>query len=268
VRAVLVTGASSGIGAACAQRLAANGWRVFAGVRNAGDAPPGTDEVLLDVTDDGQIRAAAEAVGDELNALVNNAGIALAAPLEFVPIEEVRNQLEVNVVGQVAVTQAFLPALRRTRGRVVFIGSIAGKSALPFLGPYAASKHAVEAIADSLRMELRPFGLAVSLVEPGSILTPIWTRSAARADDLLERVDGRVNELYGARIAAFRRIALKRGAAGAPADAVAQVVEQALTAERPRTRYLVGRDARIRAGFEKLPDRLRDRLYERALLRG
>jgi NAD(P)-dependent dehydrogenase (short-subunit alcohol dehydrogenase family) len=265
---VLVTGASSGIGAACAARLARNGWRVFAGVRKVGDAPVETEELLLDVTDEAQIRAAAESVGEELHALVNNAGIAVAAPLESVPLDALRKQLEVNVVGQVAVTQAFLPAVRRARGRIVFIGSIAGKSALPFLGAYAASKHAIEAIADSLRLELRPFGILVSLVEPGSIQTPIWTRSAARADGLLERMDGRVNELYGERIAAFRRIALKRGAAGAPADAVAQVVEQALTAERPRTRYLVGRDARIRAGFEKLPDRLRDRLYERALLRG
>jgi NAD(P)-dependent dehydrogenase (short-subunit alcohol dehydrogenase family) len=268
LKSVLVTGASSGIGAACAQRLARNGWRVFAGVRNKGDAPAGTEELLLDVTDAGQIRAAAEAVGDELHGLVNNAGIALAAPLESVPIDELRNQLEVNVVGQVAVTQAVLPAIRRARGRIVLIGSIAGKSALPFLGPYAASKHALEAIADSLRMELAPFGIRVSLVEPGSILTPIWTRSAARADELLERMDGTVNDLYGDRIAAFRKIAMKRGAAGAPAEAVAEVVEKALTAERPRTRYLVGRDAKIRAGFEWLPDKLRDRLYERALLRG
>jgi NAD(P)-dependent dehydrogenase (short-subunit alcohol dehydrogenase family) len=268
LRNVLVTGASSGIGAACAQRLARNSWRVFAGVRKQGEAPAGTEELLLDVTDAGQIRAAAEAVGDELHGLVNNAGIALAAPLEAVPIDELRNQLEVNVVGQVAVTQAFLPAVRRARGRIVFIGSIAGKSALPFLGPYAASKHAIEAIADSLRMELRPFGIAVSLVEPGSILTPIWTRSAARADELLEGMDGAVNALYGDRIAAFRKIAMKRGAAGAPPDAVAEVVEKALTAERPRTRYLVGRDAKLRAGFQRLPDKLRDRLYERALLRG
>jgi NAD(P)-dependent dehydrogenase (short-subunit alcohol dehydrogenase family) len=268
MRSVLVTGASSGIGAACAQRLARNGWRVFAGVRKQGDAPAGTEELLLDVTDADQIRAAAEVVGDELHGLVNNAGIALAAPLESVPIDELRNQLEVNVVGQIAVTQALLPAIRRARGRIVLMGSIAGKSALPFLGPYAASKHALEAIADSLRMELSPFGIAVSLVEPGSILTPIWTRSAARADELLERMDGDVNELYGDRIAAFRKIAMKRGAAGAPPDAVAEVVEKALTAERPHTRYLVGRDAKIRAGFQWLPDRLRDRLYERALLRG
>jgi NAD(P)-dependent dehydrogenase (short-subunit alcohol dehydrogenase family) len=267
MRTALVTGASSGIGAACAARLVGAGWRVFAGVRRAGDAPAGTEEILLDVTDEDHVRAAAERI-EELHGLVNNAGIAIAIPLEFIPLEELRRQFEVNVVGQVAVTQAFLPAVRRARGRIVFMGSIAGRSALPVLGPYAASKHALEAIADSLRMELRPFGIAVSLVEPGSILTPIWTRSAARADELLERMDGSVNELYGDRIAAFRKIAMKRGAAGASPDVVAEVVERALTADRPRTRYLVGRDAKLRAGFQRLPDKLRDRLYERALLRG
>lgn len=266
MRTALVTGASSGIGQACAVRLTHSGWRVFAGVRRAGDAPGGTEEVLLDVTDAEQIRDAAGRV-DRLDGLVNNAGIALAAPLEFVPPEELRHQLEVNLVGQVAVTQALLPALRRATGRIVFMGSIAGRSALPFLGPYAASKHGLEAVADSLRLELRPFGIHVSIIEPGTIKTPIWTRSAARADELITSSDGQLGELYGDRIAAFREIALKRGAAGASPLAVARVVVEALTAERPHTRYLVGRDARLRAGFERLPDRLRDRIYERVLLK-
>jgi NAD(P)-dependent dehydrogenase (short-subunit alcohol dehydrogenase family) len=267
MRTALVTGASSGIGEACAVQLASAGWRVLAGVRRAGDAPEGTEEVLLDVTVPEQIRAAAGLV-DQLDGLVNNAGIAIAAPVEFVPPEELRHQLEVNLVGQVAVTQAFLPALRRTRGRIVFMGSIAGRSALPFLSPYAASKHALEALADSLRLELRPFGIHVSIVEPGTIKTAIWARSAKRADELIAGSDGELGELYGERIAAFREIALKRGAAGAPAQKVAKVVLEALTAERPHTRYLIGRDARLRAGFERLPDRLRDRIYERVLLKG
>jgi NAD(P)-dependent dehydrogenase (short-subunit alcohol dehydrogenase family) len=267
MRTALVTGASSGIGEACAVQLASAGWRVLAGVRRAGDAPEGTEEVLLDVTVPEQIRAAAGLV-DQLDGLVNNAGIAIAAPVEFVPPEELRHQLEVNLVGQVAVTQAFLPALRRTRGRIVFMGSIAGRSALPFLSPYAASKHALEALADSLRLELRPFGIHVSIVEPGTIKTAIWARSAKRADELIAGSDGELGELYGERIAAFREVALKRGAAGAPAEKVAKVVLEALTAERPHTRYLIGRDARLRAGFERLPDRLRDRIYERVLLKG
>ena len=260
MKTALVTGASSGIGQACAVRLASSGWRVLAGVRRTGEAPAGTEEVLLDVTDPEQIGAATERV-EELSGLVNNAGIAVAAPLEFLPPDDLRRQLEVNVIGQVAVTQAFLPALRRARGRIVIVGSIAGRSALPFLGAYAASNHALEAVADSLRVELRPFGIAVSIVQPGSIKTPIWTRE--RPDPSEEAM-----ALYGERIAAFRRIALKRGAAGAPPEAVAEVVEEALTAERPHTRYLVGRDAKLRAGFERLPDRLRDRIYERVLLRG
>jgi NAD(P)-dependent dehydrogenase (short-subunit alcohol dehydrogenase family) len=266
LRTALVTGASSGIGAACAERLARNGWRVLAGVRREGDAPEGTDEVLLDVTDAAQIQAVADEV-DELHGLVNNAGIAVAGPLEFLPVELFRQQLEVNVTGQVAVTRALLPALRRGRGRIVFMGSIAGKSAVPFLAPYAASKHALEAIADSLRLELSPWRIGVTIVEPGSIKTPIWTRSADRADQVRETIDERLDELYGESIARFRRIALARGLAGAPADTVARVVEEALTASRPPTRRLVGRDARIRAAFELLPDRLRDRVYKRVLAR-
>jgi len=239
---------------------------VLAGVRREGDAPEGTEEVLLDVTDAEQIRDAAERV-DELHGLVNNAGIALGSPLELVPVEQLRHQLEVNLVGQVAVTQSLLPALRRAKGRIVFMGSIAGRSALPFLAPYAASKHALEAVADSLRLELKPFGIPVSIVEPGSIRTAIWGRSAARADELAATMDSEVAELYADRVAAFRSMALKRGEGGAPADRVAEVVEEALTAERPHARYLVGRDAKLRAGFERLPDRLRDRIYERVLLR-
>jgi NAD(P)-dependent dehydrogenase (short-subunit alcohol dehydrogenase family) len=264
-RTALVTGASSGIGEACALRLARAGWRVLAGVRREGAAPAGTEELLLDVTVPGEI-AAAPAGLDGLDALVNNAGIAISLPLEFVPLEELRRQLEVNVVGQVALTQALLPALRRARGRIVFVGSIAGRSALPFLGPYAASKHALEAVADSLRLELRPFGVPVTIVEPGTIRTPIWTRSAALADRLRERLPDALGELYGSRMAAFRRVALSRGAGGASADDVAAAVERALTAAGPPTRMLVGRDARLRAGIELLPDRLRDRVYERVLL--
>lgn len=262
-RTALVTGASSGIGTACAVRLVRSGWRVLAGVRRPGEAPAGTEEVLLDVTDSEQIAAAAARV-DDLHGLVNNAGIAIAVPLELVPLDELRHQLEVNVVGQVAVTQAFVPALRRARGRVVFVGSIAGRSALPFLGPYAASKHALEAVADSLRMELRPWGIHVTIVEPGSIRTPIWEKGARKADELLTN---EAAELYGARVGAFRRFAAKRGAAGAPAEAVAEAIEDALTSGRPHTRVLVGRDARLRAGVERLPTRARDRLYERLLLR-
>ncbi len=263
-RSVLITGASSGIGAATAERLAKAGWHVFAGVRNEGAAPAGTTELLLDITDAGSISRAAEAVGERLDGLVNNAGIAVAAPLEHLPLDELRRQLEVNVVGQLAVTQALLPALRAARGRVVLIGSIAGTSALPFLGPYAISKFALEAFADALRVELAPDGVHVSIIRPGTIATPIWTKPQPVADmlgpDAVER--------YGPRLVALRAFAAARAAKAAPVDSVARAVEHALTSGRPRTRYLVGRDARIRATVERLPDRLRDRIVTRALLRG
>ena len=261
-----MTGASSGIGEACAVRLARTGWRVLAGVRKAGDAPAGTEEVLLDVTDEEQVRAVADTVG-ELYGLVNNAGIAVASPLEAIPLDELRRQLDVNVVGQIAVTKALLPQLRRVGGRVVFMGSIAGRSSLPFLGPYAASKHALEALVDALRVELAPWRIHVSIVEPGTIATPIWSKGAATADEIQARVPPETLGLYRDRVESFRRAATAAGRRGQPADRVAEAVEHALTARRPKTRYLVGRDAKLRAGFEHLPDRLRDRVYERVLFR-
>ncbi len=267
-RSVLVTGASSGIGLASALRLARSGWRVFGGVRTEDDADAlrtqGIEPLRLDVTDPDEIAAAAEAVGSELDGLVANAGIAVAAPLELVPLEELRRQLEVNVVGQVAVAQAFLPGLRRSRGRMVLMGSIGGRSALPFLGPYAASKHALEAFADVLRVELQPFGVAVSIVEPASVSTAIWAKGAAHADAMRESMPSDRSELYAARIAKFRDVALKRGP-GVDADVVAKAVEHALTATRPKARYLVGRDAHLRAWIERLPPRLRDRVLAKAL---
>jgi NAD(P)-dependent dehydrogenase (short-subunit alcohol dehydrogenase family) len=249
---VLVTGASSGIGEACAIRLRDSGWRVLAGVRSAGDAPEGTEETIFDVTEPPRLEL------DELHGLVNNAGIAVAGPLEFLPVDELRRQLEVNVVAQLAVTQSVLPALRRARGRVVNMGSISGRSALPLMGPYAMSKFALEAMNDSLRVELEPWGIHVAIIEPGTIKTPIWTRERPDPPEA-------ARELYGDRIDAFRRTAVERGTKGAPPDDVALAVEHALTAGRPRTRYVVGRDAKLRARVERLPDRMRDRVFVRRL---
>jgi NAD(P)-dependent dehydrogenase (short-subunit alcohol dehydrogenase family) len=264
LKTVLVTGASSGIGAACADRLRRSGWRVLAGVRRAGEAPHGAEELLLDVTDEEQVRAAARRV-DELHGLVNNAGVAVSGPLELVPLEELRRQLEVNVVGQVAVTQALLPALRRARGRVVFVGSIGGRSALPFLGAYAASKFALEAVTDALRIELRPFGMEVAIVEPGTIATRIWSKGAETADEIAAGWEAEQRELYAGPVQMFRKAAAAAGGRGEPPDLVAEAVEHALTAERPKTRYVVGRDAKRRAAVELLPDRLRDRVLLRYL---
>jgi NAD(P)-dependent dehydrogenase (short-subunit alcohol dehydrogenase family) len=275
-RRVLVTGASSGIGEASALRLARAGWRVLAGVRAAADGErlravggEQLEPVTIDVTDPATIAAVAEHLGEEpLRALVNNAGTALAMPLEFLPLDQLRGQLEVNLVGHLAVTQALLPNLRAARGRIVNVGSIAGRSALPFLGAYAASKHALEAFTDSLRVELRPFGIAVTVIEPGTIATPIWRKGGERFQELAAELPPELARLYGERMAAFREAAAAAGLRAEPADDVAIVIERALTAERPKARYVVGRDARRRALVERLPAGLRDRVYERVLLGG
>jgi NAD(P)-dependent dehydrogenase (short-subunit alcohol dehydrogenase family) len=259
---VLVTGASTGIGRAIAERLRDRGWLVHASVRNQGEAPEGTRELLFDVTDAAAIGRAATRV-DDLDALVDNAGIAIAAPLEFLPPEELTRQLDVNVVGQLRVLQAFLPKLRRSHGRIVLMGSIGGKSALPFLGAYAMSKFALEAMADSLRLEVAPFGIRVSLIEPGSIATPIWTKPQRNVQEFPPEAEA----LYGERVERFRRLAAQRAEHAVPADEVAQAVEHALTAEKPKTRYVVGPDAKRRGRVEKLPDRVRDRLLSRFLFR-
>ncbi len=281
-KAVLVTGASRGIGQACALRLAGHGFRVFAGVRDGArgaelraQAGEALSAVHLDVTDAASIAAARaqveDALGDEgLAGLVNNAGVAVAGPLELLSPADLRQQLEINVVGQLAVTQAFLPLLRRGRGRgrVVFISSVSGFSALPITGAYAASKHALEAMADALRLELRPWGIAVSLVEPGIIATEIWQHSAAAAEARFGQVDAATLEPYRRVVDGARRRAVDAAAGGLPPDAVARVVERALTSARPRARYRVGRDARVRILLERLlPTRLRDARVARVLAR-
>jgi NAD(P)-dependent dehydrogenase (short-subunit alcohol dehydrogenase family) len=274
-RAVLITGASTGIGAACALRLDRQGWQVFAGVRRAGDgerlqrrASPRLQPLLLDVTDLAQVAAAIARVqaargSRGLDGLVNNAGIVVAAPLEFLPPERLRAQLEVNVTGALAVTQAALPLLRPRRGRIVNIGSVSGLLAQPFTGAYSASKFALEALSDALRMELRPWGIEVVLVEPGAIATPLWEKSVQAADTLLAGLPPEAHALYGPAITVLRG-RVGRLTHALPPDSVARVVAAALTVRRPRTRYLVGRDARAGAlAARLLPDRLRDVLLLR-----
>jgi NAD(P)-dependent dehydrogenase (short-subunit alcohol dehydrogenase family) len=268
----MVTGASKGIGAAVVRRLAADGYLVVAGVRRTEDAEALRGELgdrvvpaLLDVTDPEAVAATAALVGREvgergLAGLVNNAGIAVAAPLEFLPPERLRRQLEVNVVGQHAVTKALLPLLRRGHGRIVNLGSIGGRIASPLTGAYAASKFALRGLTDSLRLELSPWGIAVVLVEPGSTATPIWETSLAAAEKLQQTLPPEAVELYGRGAARARAGARYNATHGMPADKVAAVVARALTVQRPRARYLVGRDAHIAAMVARLPDRLRDRL--------
>ena len=272
---MLVTGAAKGIGAATVRRLAGDGFRVFAGVRQDHDAKALSDEfgdrvvpVLFDVTDDAAVTAAGvtitEAVGDAgLAGLVNNAGIAVAAPIEFLPPAELRHQLDVNLVGQVTVTQAVLPLLRAARGRIVNVGSISGRIVAPMVGAYSASKFALAAVSDSLRLELAPWGIRVTLVEPGPIATPIWTTALAAAESLLAAMPPQVFDLYGKQIEAARVITARNDAGGIPADEVAKVIADALTAKRPPYRVLVGRQAKIGSVVARLPVRLRDQFMRR-----
>jgi NAD(P)-dependent dehydrogenase (short-subunit alcohol dehydrogenase family) len=201
-----------------------------------------------------------------LAGLVNNAGIGVAGPQEFLTPEDWRRQFEVNVFGHIATTQALLALIRKARGRIVNVTSIAGRMATPFLGPYAASKHAMEAVSDSLRQELRPWGIHVAIIEPGSIATPIWEKSQATADDLERNLPEEAMQLYGKSFQAMRAAARKFEAAGIPPDRVARAVEHALASGRPRTRYVVGFDATVQRLLRGLvPDRLRDRLVAQQL---
>jgi NAD(P)-dependent dehydrogenase (short-subunit alcohol dehydrogenase family) len=277
--AVLISGSSTGIGRACALRLDRSGFRVFAGVRNRGDAESldaeGSERlepVILDVTDESTIAVTRERIeqvtGGRLAGLVNNAGIARGGPVEALSIDDLRRQLEVNLIGQVAVTQTMLPMIRADRGRVVFISSIGGKVALPYLSPYAASKHAIEAVGDSLRREMMQFGVGVSLVEPGAVATPIWDKGSDQAAELRERATPEQVELYGSVMDRFEKLFVEAGNSGVPADRVAGAVEHALTANKPKTRYVIGREAKIRAAIARyLPDRFLDRGIARTLQR-
>lgn len=276
--AVVITGASRGIGQACALRLQAAGYRVFAGVRNDAAAErvaahaAGIEPLHLDVTDAESIARAGDAVeaalgADPLAGLVNNAGVAVAGPLEFLPAESLRHQLDVNVVGQLAVTQRFLPLLRRTHGRIIFMSSISGRLALPITGAYAASKYALEALADALRLELWTSGVKVILVEPGMTATPIWETSRAQADRLMETFPARAFDLYGPLVEAARRRAAAAPREGMAPEVVARIVERALEAVHPRARYLVGGGARTQMFLRMLPTSWRDRLVARRLAR-
>ncbi len=292
----LITGASTGIGRATALRLAARGWTVLAGVRDpaAGErlvaeagsaaalgsaAVPGSPGRLvplsLDVTDAAHLAAARELVEQEaaragsssrggLDALVNNAGIGIGGPLELISEEDLRRQFDVNVFAQVAVTQALLPALRRAGGRIVFVSSIGGRVAMAFTAPYAASKHAIEAFGDALRVELRSSGVRVALVEPGSVATPIWDKSRAEAERVV--IPPELQDAYGRVPAAMDKVLEDTARRGVPPEQVAETIERALTASRMKARYLVGRDARAMLIARRLlPDLVFDRVARRAL---
>jgi NAD(P)-dependent dehydrogenase (short-subunit alcohol dehydrogenase family) len=277
-KSVVITGASTGIGAACALHLDQLGWRVFAGVRKQGDAEALRAQgsarltpVSLDVTDTVSISTAASAVAGAVGAaglagLLNNAGIVVPGPIELLPLSDLRRQLEINVVGQVAVTQAFLPLIRAGRGRIVNMGSIAGRMATPFTGAYSASKFALEALTDALRLELQPWGISVSIIEPGAVATPIWEKAAKTAETMLRAVPPETFVLYAEAIEALKKAAAHAAKNAVDPVDVARAVEHALTASRPRTRYVVGREAKIRAAMALfVPDRVRDNLVAKSM---
>ena len=264
---VIVTGASSGIGEAIALHLREGGFSVLAGVRRDEDAERlstrGLTPIRLDVTDPEQLAEARAEVGDRpLAGLVNNAGILRGGPLEFVQLDDLREQLEVNVIGQVAVTQAFIGGLRAGRGRIVNVGSISGRLATPMVGPYVAAKFALEGLTDTLRRELALQGIDVIMIEPGGVKTPLLGKANQWVEQLYGDSPPELAQRYGAMLTVMLEQTNKIDRrTGIDASAVAKVVGKALTVRRPRTRYLVGRDAIIQATMAKLlPDRVVDRL--------
>jgi NAD(P)-dependent dehydrogenase (short-subunit alcohol dehydrogenase family) len=272
--AVLVTGASTGIGEATALRLQQAGFRVFAGVRKPEDgerlrAAGVTVIQPLDVTKQEDVEAAVATVereldGGPLRGIVNNAGIGIGGPLEALDLDDFRRTIEVNTTSQLAVTQAFLPLLRKSKGRVVNMSSIGGRVAQPFAGPYVASKHAIEAVTDVLRVELLEWGIDVIAIEPGTIATPIWEKSSQEAEKVLANLTPAQRDLYGKRLAKAAKMIERQNKRGAAPEKVAAAVEKALTASRPRTRYLVG-DAYVLLALKRLlPMRWLDRLLYRA----
>ena len=275
--AIVITGASTGMGEHCAVGLAQRGYRVFAGVRRGTDGEAlrtrggsTLEPLLLDVTNEAQVQDAAGTVeralaGAPLVALWNNAGISVNGPLEFIPLDDVRWQLEVNVVGQVAATQAFLPLLRRARGRILITGSVGGFFTAPLLIPYSMSKFAMEAMSDGLRRELRPHGVEVILLEPGGIKSKIWDKGISESEEFVRKSPPQMMEVYGGLVNALRRLAPQMERDSHPPQAVLDCVVHALESPRPKTRYRMGHNSTVQRIVSFLPDRWQDALVARMM---
>ncbi|MCW2495573.1 SDR family oxidoreductase [Jatrophihabitans sp.] len=270
---VLVTGASRGIGRVTALRLAADGWTVHAGVRSEADgkelaaaAPSAVAPVILDVTSAADLAALPERLGGRLDAVVNNAGYALDGPIETLAIDDLRRQYEVNVVGQVAVTQAVLPLLRASHGRIVFVSSLSGRISTPMTGAYNSSKFAIEGIADALRVELRRWKLPVVLVEPGPVSTDMWHGALDQHEATLAALSPEHRELYGQTFENSRKVLAFMQKQAVPVEKVAAVIEKALSARRPKARYQVDVGSRVQlvaTGFT--PTRVLDAILGKAM---
>ncbi|MBZ0256562.1 SDR family oxidoreductase [bacterium] len=269
-KSVLISGASTGIGRACALELDRKGWRVFAGYRKDADAESLKRDasehlvpVRLDVTDSESIAESVSlvkgAIGEYgLDALINNAGVAVGGPVEFVSRDQWRQQFEINFFGAVELTQLCLPMLRISKGRIVNISSIAGRSSMAFTSPYCASKYAMEAFSDSLRLELVKWGIRTVLVEPGCIKTPIWDKAEQQKQNAEQTMPDEALTLYGAALKNFNKLLEQAAKGAAPVEFVVQAVWKGLNDEPPRDRYVVGTDARMRLILKLFPTRFQD----------
>jgi len=274
-QAIMITGASTGIGYSCAERMATRGHRVFAGVRKLADAErlqhsagDNITPVVVDVTEELQVTAAADQIaqalqGAPLLGLVNNAGVALGGPLELVSMEDFKRQFDVNVFGAVAMTKALLPLLRASRGRIVNISSVSGMVAMAGFAPYASSKFAIEAVTDALRRELRAHGVFACAVQPGSIRTPIWEKGKHYANVTQTELSSELSSTYSDLLGLLNRIVVQTEAMAAPPDGVADAVEHALTSTRPRIRYRVGPNSGLMRLLSWLPTRALDLVIAR-----
>jgi NAD(P)-dependent dehydrogenase (short-subunit alcohol dehydrogenase family) len=260
---IFITGASTGIGRAAAERLARAGYDVIPGLRRPDPLPdPVRPPVQIDLADAETIDTACAEVIERANGnlvgLVNNAGFTQSGPFEVLSVEDWRRQFEVNFFGHLAVTRALLPALLHTKGRIITTGSIGGRHAAPFIGPYSASKFAVRGWMDAMRRELAPQGVHAVLLEPGAIDTPIWDKGNAIADDLLARLTPEQQRRYDKQVAGARKTADFAASHAISADHCAKVIERAMTARRPKGHYVVGTDARLQAAIATLPSGLQD----------
>ncbi|MFI6341379.1 SDR family oxidoreductase [Streptomyces sp. NPDC050535] len=273
---VVVTGASTGIGRATAQRLVADGFHVLAGVRRQANAEQlaadNIEPLILDITNEAQVAALADRVAQDparrllLRAVVNNAGIAVNGPVETVPLSEWRRQFEVSFLGQIAVTQALLPALFAHGGRVINISSVGGKVTMPSFGPYAASKFAMEAVSDALRREVEGFDVKVVVIVPGAVRTNLTERGLATAHRLAEAMTPEQHTRYDRLMEAYEALVNSWARDGVEAERAAGVISRAITARKPRTRYTVGRDAAVMVRLSRIvPDRLLDRMLRREM---
>jgi NAD(P)-dependent dehydrogenase (short-subunit alcohol dehydrogenase family) len=272
VSSVLITGASRGIGRATALRLARAGWTVYATVRRASDGEELVAEAAggeirplqLDVTSDEQIAALGEALPERLDAIVNNAGIVVSGPLETLSADDVREQFEVNVVGAVALTNLVLPRLRASRGRIVFVSSLSGMISTPMTGAYNASKFAIEAIADAWRLELRPWGVSVILVQPAMTDTDLWRNAPETLEAEVAEMTAEHRDLYADHLEGMRRTLPRIQKMAKPVEGVAATIERALSASRPRARYPVGVDVKVQAALSGVtPVRVKDAAFGR-----